>query len=88
MTEQKKQTFIIMCPPLSDYPEQLPDQSHCEPFECPMCKNQMWLSIKKKKAILFYSLTNNEIILGCYNCITKYFEENPDHLQKTLNVKI
>ena len=67
---------ILMCPPLSDYPEQPEDHSKCEPFDCPKCGNKMWLSEKKKGVLLFSSLLNREIVLGCYPCITKYASDN------------
>lgn len=62
---------VVMCPPLLDYPEPPKDQSHSELFDCPKCKSKMWLSQKKKGVILFTSCIGKEIILACYNCITK-----------------
>lgn len=44
---------ILMCPPLSDYPEQPEDHSKCEPFDCPKCGNKMWLSEKRKGCYCF-----------------------------------
>ena len=66
-----------MCPPYPEYKEALKDQSHCELFECPMCKNQMWLSEKKKGALMFSSCLGKEILLGCYDCIKQEVENNP-----------
>jgi len=70
-------SVIVMCPPHSDYPEAPKDQSASELRDCPKCKNQMWLSEKKKGVLMFASLINKDIILACYHCITKMVEENP-----------
>ena len=68
---------IVMCPPHSDYSEAPKDQSHSELHECPKCKNEMWLSDKKKGILMFSSCIGREIILACYHCITKMAEEDP-----------
>lgn len=72
-----KDCVIIGCPPLSDYLKPPEDHSHSELFDCKMCKNKMWLSEKKKGILMFASCLNNEIILGCHNCIKKFILENP-----------
>lgn len=69
-----KDAVMIMCPTLADYKEAPIDQSPCEPFDCPKCKEKMWLSAKKKGVILFAALVEREVILACYNCITKMAE--------------
>lgn len=71
------QPVIVPCPPLCDYPLAPEDQSHCELFDCPKCKNKMWLSQKKKGVLMYSSLIKKNIVLGCYNCITKMAHENP-----------
>lgn len=68
---------IVMCPPHSDYPEAPKDQSKSELRECPKCKNQMWLSDKKKGVLMFSSCIGREIVLACYHCITKMAEKDP-----------
>lgn len=73
----KNNSVVIMCPPLSDYPEAPKDQSHSELFDCPKCKQKMWLSEKKKGALLFSACINKDIILACYHCITKMAEKDP-----------
>jgi hypothetical protein len=77
----KNETIAIICPPLSLYPEPLPDQSECEEFDCPRCKEKMWLSKKKKGIILFSACLNNNIILACYTCFTKMVIEDPELLK-------
>lgn len=74
---KKTDMVMVMCPPLSDYPEAPKDQSHSELRECPKCKEQMWLSEKKKGALLFSALINKDIVLACYRCITKMVEADP-----------
>jgi hypothetical protein len=69
---------IIMCPPLSDYPEQPKDQSHCEIYDCPRCKGKMWLSEKKKGVLLFSAVAGKEILLACYDCIKRLAQEDPE----------
>ena len=68
---------IVMCPPYPEYKEAPKDQSHSELFDCPKCKNKMWLSEKKKGVLMFVSCLDREIIFACYNCITKMVEEDP-----------
>ena len=77
-----------MCPPLEDYPEAPKDQSHCEPFDCPKCKQKMWLSEKKKGIIMLEPHTNNEILLVCYNCLKKLVKEDPAYFSDHIRVDI
>ncbi len=77
MSEFTKELVIVMCPPHSDYPEAPKDQSHCELFDCPKCKEKMWLSEKKKGVLMFASCLGKEIMLGCYNCIKNIVEKDP-----------
>lgn len=70
-------TVIIMCPPHSDYTEPLEDQSHSELFDCPKCKEKMWLSQKKKGVLMMASCINKKIILGCYHCIKRMVKDDP-----------
>jgi len=67
---------IVMCPPLSSYETPPPDQPGCELFDCPKCKQPMWLSKKKRGMLLFLSLSNKEIMLCCYHCLKDYVTEN------------
>ncbi len=83
-----KDLIIITCPPLSDFKEAPKDQSDCELFDCPRCKNKMWLSEKKKGLILFSSCIGRDIFLGCYPCAKKYIEENPDIFLEGEEVRI
>lgn len=68
---------IIMCPPYPEYKTAPKDQSKSKLIDCPKCKNQMWLSDKKKGVLMFASCINKEIILACYDCITKMAHEDP-----------
>lgn len=69
-----KDLVIVMCPPLSSYPEAPKDQSHSELFDCPKCKQKMWLSEKKKGVLMFASCVGKAILLGCYGCIKEKVE--------------
>lgn len=62
---------MFPCPDLKSYPEAPKDQSHSELFDCPKCKDKMWLSEKKKGAILFCAAIGKEIVLACYPCMTE-----------------
>ena len=62
---------IIPCPSLSDYKEQPKDQSFCTAEPCPLCKNDMWLSEKKKLWLKMAKDLGKDIFLGCYGCLTK-----------------
>lgn len=73
----KKDLVIVVCPPHSDYPEAPKDQSTSELVECPKCDKLMWLSQKKKGALMFSSCLDKNIILACYHCITKMVEKDP-----------
>ncbi len=72
-----KDLAIIMCPPYPEYEEAPKDQSYSELFDCPKCKNKMWLSDKKKGALMFASVFNKDILLACYDCIKKVAKEDP-----------
>lgn len=67
---------IIMCPPYPEFQEPPEDQSQSELFNCPNCNSQMWLSERKKGALMFSSCINKKIILGCYDCIKILLEES------------
>jgi hypothetical protein len=68
---------VIICPPLSKFPEAPKDQSTCEAVDCPDCENKMWLSEKKKGVIAAYDALGKEIITLCYNCMTKHILDDP-----------
>jgi hypothetical protein len=72
-----KDLLIIMCPPHPEYKEAPKDQPNSELRDCPKCKLKMWLSEKKKGAILLSSCIDREIILACYNCIAKIAQADP-----------
>lgn len=69
---------FIICPPYPEYKEAPKDQSAAELFDCPHCKNKMWLSQKKKGLLLFYSCANKNIYLCCYNCSKEFCKNNSD----------
>ncbi len=75
-----KGSAMFPCPPLKDYPEAPKDQSHSELFDCPKCNQKMWLSEKKKDAILFCAGVGKEIVLACYHCITEIAESDPESI--------
>jgi len=83
-----KTLCIITCPPYPKYQEQPKDQSHCELFHCPKCKNQMWLSQMKKGTLLFNACIGNEILLCCYDCFEDIARDNPGLLQGSEEVRI
>lgn len=82
------EAVMVACPPLADYPEAPKDQSHCELRACPKCKEQMWLSDKKKGVLLFSSCIGKDIILACYHCITKMVNEDPSLILDSKMVNI
>ncbi len=67
----KKELVMIMCPDLKSYPEAPKDQSASDLFDCPKCKEKMWLSDKKKGVILFSSAIGRDVVLACYPCMTE-----------------
>ncbi len=77
MTDSRDLVFV-MCPPYPEYKEAPKDQSKSELRDCPKCKNQMWLSQKKKGVLMFASCLGRDIILACYHCITKMAQETPE----------
>lgn len=87
MTE-KKDLAIIMCAPYPEYKEQPKDQSHCDLFDCPKCKGKMWLSQKKKGAILYSAAIGREILLACYDCIKRLAKEDPELFKDSERVNI
>jgi hypothetical protein len=84
----KDNMAIIMCPPLSDYPEAPNDQPGCELFDCPICHNKMWLSEKKRGLLLFSSCANKWIFLSCYHCIKEKAKSEPSFFENHTRVDI
>lgn len=80
MNDSIKEAIMIMCPPLSDYPEYPKDQSHSELFDCPKCKEKMWLSDKMKGMLMSSACINKHIILACYKCIKDMVINDPSIL--------
>jgi hypothetical protein len=78
---------IIICPPLHKYKEAPKDQPGSELFDCPKCNQKMWLSQRKKGVLMFYAGLNKDILLACYDCITKIVKEDPNILE-AIEVKI
>jgi len=76
------------CPPLSRYPEPLKDQSHAELIDCPKCKEKMWITDKKNGALMFASFLNQDILLGCYDCIEKHAEENASAMSMSKSSRV
>jgi len=74
----KKEKDLVMfpCPDLKSYPEAPADQSESELFDCPKCKEKMWLSVKKKGYITFCAVLNKKIVLACYPCIKEMAEND------------
>ncbi len=79
---------IIACPPYPELKEAPEDQPHSELFDCPKCKKQMWLSGKKRGAIMFHAVLEKEILLACYDCIRVYASENPEFFSGSEMVNI
>lgn len=79
---------VIVCPPLSYYPEAPKDQSYSELVDCPKCSNKMWLSAKKKALLEVHSMFNDEILLACYNCFTKIVRKGPEYWEASEMLKI
>ena len=77
-----KDLVVVMCPPLADYQEAPKDQSHCELTDCPECNQKMWLSEKKKGLLMFASCLQKEILLSCYRCVKKTFQEDLSGLKE------
>ncbi len=84
--KKTQEVYVIMAPPLSQYPEQLSDQSKCELVNCPKCKNKIWLSIKKKE--LMKKFNPEQILLRCYDCLTKMALENPQDFARSTRIDI
>ena len=76
MSIESNNPIIIPCPPLSNYKEQPKDQSVCTAEPCPLCKENMWLSLQKKAMIEAAELAEREIFLACYHCITRALEKS------------
>lgn len=79
---------FIGCPPLSDYPEAPVDHSASQLFDCPQCKNKMWISEKMKGIILFNACLDRNILLRCYECLKEQPKQNPEFFSDSEMVKI
>jgi len=84
----KENLVIVMCPPLSDYPEAPKDQSHSELFDCPKCDAKMWLSDKKRGMLMFSACINRNILLACYHCIERTVRDNPEMFRESQQVNL
>lgn len=85
---KKENLVVVMCPPLSDYPEAPKDQSYSELFDCPKCDAKMWLSDKKKGVLMLSSCLNTDILLACYPCIEKEVKANPEMFRQNQLVNL
>ncbi len=83
-----KDLVVVMCPPYPEYQEKPADHSESRLINCPMCNEKMWLSNKKEFYLMFSSYSGKEILLGCYNCITKEFEENTPIGEELVKVEL
>ncbi len=72
---KKKESVVIMCPPLCDYPEPPSDHSKSTLVDCPECQQKMWLSEKKQVVIQCSEKFDKDILLQCYPCIMKLAAE-------------
>lgn len=76
--KEEKHLAVIFCPPLSRYKEQPSDMSKCELVNCPLCKEKMWFSEKKKAIKRACEIAKREIFFGCYDCFVKEYQTNKD----------
>jgi hypothetical protein len=84
--KDEKLTFIF-CAPLSKFPEQPKDYSSSCLVDCPMCKEKMWLSSKKREMILISNKANRKLIMYCFDCFEKEFKKHPEWINH-IGVKI
>lgn len=84
----KKELVIVACPPYPEYEDAPEDQSVSDLFDCPKCDGKMWLSQKKKGVIMFSSCIGRDILLGCYDCITKIAKEDPNLFLKSKKMRL
>lgn len=84
----KENLVIVMCTPLSDYPEPPKDQSNSELFDCPKCDTKMWLSEKEKGVLMFSSCINWDILLACYHSIERTVRDNPEMFMESQQVNL
>jgi len=79
---------IVMMPPYPQYQIAPEDQPNSELWDCPKCKGKCWLSSRKKGLLIFNSCLGNDILLACYDCITKLAKEEPElfHGHEMVNV--
>lgn len=78
MKRKQNDLVIFPCPPLSLFKEAPKDQSESQLVDCPDCKKKMWLSEKKKGLLISCVVSNTDIVLKCYDCITEYAKEHPE----------
>jgi len=87
MKNEASNLIVIVCPPLESYPKAPEDQSHAELSDCPKCSNKMWMSAKKRELIKFAD-SNEEILLACYSCFTEIVNEDPEFWKGSKMLKI
>ncbi len=83
-----KEIAIIFCPPYSKYKVQPSDISKCELVDCPVCKEKMWFSEKKKSMKELCELAGKDIFFGCYDCFEKEVNNNREKYIDPIPTKI
>jgi len=79
---------VLFCPPLSQYPEQPSDITKCELVDCPICKQPMWFSEKKKALKEMAEKLGKEIIWECFVCFKDRVQKNPELIKDHVRVDI
>ena len=79
---------VFMCPPYPKHKNPPSDHSKSELRDCPKCNGKMWLSDKKKGALLFASCLNKEVLLGCYDCIKDMIVKKYSIFDETMRLDI
>ncbi len=72
-----KELLVLMCAPLSKYPEQPYDISKSRQIDCPHCKKPMWLSEKKEKLMRDAILEGKITYLTCHICLQEQVLRDP-----------
>lgn len=88
MFDKVKNSRILFCAPLKDYPEKPKDYSESTIIKCPKCSQEMWFTEKKKILVDYFESFKLDYTLFCFDCLRKLVMENKDDFKDAVQINI
>ena len=80
--------IILAGIPLSDFPEKPDDLPNSFKIDCPICKNPMWFTDRKRRMEQEAISTSKPYHVSCWLCIQKDIDKNPIKYKSFVGVSI